>query len=434
MAVGGAIGGLITFLIINPIVSKREGALRQAAEDAMRRLDFEQLKKLMADRSGHMSEALVLGLVVGVAIGVALVIAEEVQTPRLGRMAMMALSAALVGAVCGAIGTFVAEAVFSSLASVAFGMLLIVARTLGWAVMGIAAGICPGAVARSGKRVLYGIAGGAIGGGIGGIMFDTLGAITNTGTVSRAVGFPIMGAAIGAAVGLVEEIAKQYWLTVLSGAKEGRSYILSKNETILGRDELADIPLFGDYSVQKQHAKLVKGDGVVHVLAAQGSAVAVNSRMVSSAPLSDGALIGIGKHYLRFHARRAGNVAYQPAQQGAPPQYAPRGYMPTQSYAPSQAPGPVTRLMVAQGPHAGERFFLTPGMLVVGREPGCDIHLLRDTLASRRHARLVTDGIGWRIEDLGSTNGVYVNNQRVSSQALKPGDVIAIGQSLLRAE
>ena len=46
---------------------------------------------------------------------------------------------------------------------------------------------------------------------------------------------------------------------------------------------------------------------------------------------------------------------------------------------------------------------------------------------------MVWDGASWRIEDCGSTNGVYVNGQRVFTQVIHPGDEIIVGQSTLRA-
>jgi hypothetical protein len=68
--------------------------------------------------------------------------------------------------------------------------------------------------------------------------------------------------------------------------------------------------------------------------------------------------------------------------------------------------------------------------IVIGRLAGCDI-CLADSIASRRHARLVRTGEDWTLEDLDSTNGTMLNGVAVESKALHDGDVIEIGVTRL---
>jgi hypothetical protein len=63
---------------------------------------------------------------------------------------------------------------------------------------------------------------------------------------------------------------------------------------------------------------------------------------------------------------------------------------------------------------------------VVGRLPECDI-TLDDAAVSRRHARIVHDGVDYQVEDLGSTNGVRVNGQPITRAALRAGDQLDFG-------
>jgi pSer/pThr/pTyr-binding forkhead associated (FHA) protein len=70
---------------------------------------------------------------------------------------------------------------------------------------------------------------------------------------------------------------------------------------------------------------------------------------------------------------------------------------------------------------------LGQGSLLIGRLPECDV-LLNDTLVSRMHARISVQGDSVVVEDLHSTNGVYVNGVRVGhSTVLCEGDRILIG-------
>lgn len=70
--------------------------------------------------------------------------------------------------------------------------------------------------------------------------------------------------------------------------------------------------------------------------------------------------------------------------------------------------------------------------LVLGRDPACD-HVLNHPLISRRHARLLRSGDGFLLEDLGSTNGVFMNGQRVQQSArVHVGDEITLGSYTFR--
>lgn len=70
--------------------------------------------------------------------------------------------------------------------------------------------------------------------------------------------------------------------------------------------------------------------------------------------------------------------------------------------------------------------------LMLGRtaaQPG----RLKDPLISARHARLLRTPLALQIEDLGSTNGTWVNGQRVVVQSLRDGDTLRLGRTLLVA-
>lgn len=72
-------------------------------------------------------------------------------------------------------------------------------------------------------------------------------------------------------------------------------------------------------------------------------------------------------------------------------------------------------------------FPLEPPRVVVGRSRSCDIRLREDTV-SRLHAALVWEEGGWMLEDLGSSNGTFLNGQRVvERQRVKVGDQVRFG-------
>jgi pSer/pThr/pTyr-binding forkhead associated (FHA) protein len=92
---------------------------------------------------------------------------------------------------------------------------------------------------------------------------------------------------------------------------------------------------------------------------------------------------------------------------------------------------PTATLVVRQGPQAGMSFPLSGNQIVIGREEGMDI-ALQDPESSRRHALISWRGGQFVIEDLGSTNGSFVNGVQITApQVLNPGDSIGIGQTAL---
>jgi pSer/pThr/pTyr-binding forkhead associated (FHA) protein len=83
-------------------------------------------------------------------------------------------------------------------------------------------------------------------------------------------------------------------------------------------------------------------------------------------------------------------------------------------------------LVVKRGPNAGTRFVMTKEVTTTGRHPESDI-FLDDITVSRRHAE-IRKNAGFRIVDMGSLNGTYVNKLRVEEADLSSGDEIQIGK------
>jgi len=101
------------------------------------------------------------------------------------------------------------------------------------------------------------------------------------------------------------------------------------------------------------------------------------------------------------------------------------GYAVSNQMAPA-----IGQLVGIEGPYAGQVFTLNGTNTEVGRELDKDIVLSSDSTISRGHARLSQEQGGVVVTDLGSSNGTYVNGQRLfGPMPIVPGDVVQFGSS-----
>jgi pSer/pThr/pTyr-binding forkhead associated (FHA) protein len=84
-------------------------------------------------------------------------------------------------------------------------------------------------------------------------------------------------------------------------------------------------------------------------------------------------------------------------------------------------------LVVQRGPSAGSRFLLDTDVVAAGRHPDSEI-FLDDVTVSRRHAEFRRGPDGFRVRDVGSLNGTYVNRDRIDEVVLTGGDEVQIGK------
>ncbi len=90
------------------------------------------------------------------------------------------------------------------------------------------------------------------------------------------------------------------------------------------------------------------------------------------------------------------------------------------------------RLIVQNGPRQNEEFVIRQNTTLLGRSETCDIPLA-DQLVSRHHCHIIWDGVYCTLEDLRSTNGTFVNDQRlIEPHILRSGDMIRIASITLR--
>jgi pSer/pThr/pTyr-binding forkhead associated (FHA) protein len=108
------------------------------------------------------------------------------------------------------------------------------------------------------------------------------------------------------------------------------------------------------------------------------------------------------------------------------------GAAPTSSTGPP--PARSANLLITDGALRGRTVRLGSAPILLGRSPACTV-VLEDDYASNRHARIYPDRGGWWLEDLGSTNGTFVDGNRIEEPVeLVPGRQVRIGQTVLELQ
>jgi len=233
----------------------------------------------------------------------------ESLVERSAKKALIRSALALpLGAILGLVFYFLANIVFALAVGICAEMgvqsfrspAFWIARAVAWTVFGAAGGIVYGIIGQSFKKGKFGVLGGVIGAGIGGLLFDPIVMWTGStsAALSRAVGFSIFGLATGVMMGLVESALKDRWFYVTSGPLAGKQFILYKPRTVIGSDQQADIYLFKDPAILPAHAAL-EANGSRMTLRAAGP-VFIAGSPVSSKVLLDGDLVQIGRYTFRY--------------------------------------------------------------------------------------------------------------------------------------
>ncbi|MCC7342861.1 MAG: hypothetical protein IT170_17400 [Bryobacterales bacterium] len=175
-------------------------------------------------------------------------------------------------------------------------------RALAWVLFGASAGLVYGVVGLSGKKLLYGLLGGMLGAGIGGVLFDPIAMAMDSGALSRGVGFGLFGLATGVAIGLVESALKDRWLYVSAGPLAGKQFILYKPLTTLGRSQGCDIYLFKDLAIQELHATFEMRGSRVWVVA--HGPVYASGQPIKQKLLENRELLRIGRYSFLYQERQ----------------------------------------------------------------------------------------------------------------------------------
>lgn len=190
-------------------------------------------------------------------------------------------------------------------------LIAIMGRALGWALIAIPSGIGQGIAVRERKVIINGLLGAVMGGFLGGMLFDPIGHLLrmpNDASLSRGVGFAVIGIVVGLLTGLVEGWTKTAWLLMKKGPLAGKQFILYKDTTVLGSSPKAEIYLFKDDAIEPRHVVIHNRGGRFEIEDCNTpDGTYVNGVPIKKTYLQAGDQIVLGKTVLEFALREAKN-------------------------------------------------------------------------------------------------------------------------------
>lgn len=304
------------------------------------------------------SSLLFYGALFGLLLGLLLGVVDAISLDSQRQMMLTLVSGAVIGFIGGGIGMSMGQTAFGWLGggagpqSPGHFFLDLIARAIGWGIIGAVVGAASGVARRSPTIIKQGLFGGLCGGLLGGAAFqivaDVFMYVPHIDVLSRLLALVATGALAGFFVGLVQNLFKQAWIKVMVGRNEGKEYLISKPVTAIGRSELSDIGLYGDPTIAPTHAVIESLPAqnrhrVRHVAGGQGAnaypPTMVNGRPVTAEQwLTDGDTIQIGSRTLLFAEKATRGRPRVTAEQPGVAQAAPASPMPAPDSQPGQRP------------------------------------------------------------------------------------------------
>ncbi len=242
----------------------------------------------------------VVGTIVGAVLGAFFASSEGLCAQSARKALDGAWKGALVGMAGGVLSALVAQAFLFLVGERIFkasggrlGGGLVAARAVGWLVVGAAIGSGEGLRSRSGKKIVLGLIGGGLGGFLGGLAFTLLSMYAPDFVVGRLFALMVLGGLISVLYSFLERRFAAGSLKALNGPLKGKEFLVSQRRMRIGADPSSDIVVSGYRNVAPNHASLRAKRGELSVKR-EGAAVIVNDKEASDQQLKLDDVIQIG--------------------------------------------------------------------------------------------------------------------------------------------
>jgi len=243
-------------------------------------------------------------LIPGLFLGLFMGCGEGILNKSLSRTVKGALVGLLVGSAGGILGGFAGQFLLSTIIQYfpeSSTALLIIARTFGWALVGIFVGLTEGIRSGSVRKMLLGLCGGFLGGAIGGLILEILSDYFSS-SYPRLAGLILMGTMISLFYTFFDKKFSFGVIRVLNGSQAGKKYRINQKTMDLGSGNRTMI--FSDYDdVNDKEIEIKVDRGVITVIDENsGNHLYVNEKATNKTQLKYGDVIKAGSVKLLLEA------------------------------------------------------------------------------------------------------------------------------------
>lgn len=222
-------------------------------------------------------------------------------------------------------------------------------------------------------------------------------------------------------------------LIVTTGGRQTGKALIEKDSFVVGRSSRCDLVL-DDKNVSREHAVITRVAGRYEIRdrGSRNGTIVNGEQLTAQVPMKEGDKIQIGPYELRFLESPAG------ASPGGEHDISKTRFLPVDALPVKDAKkttlkkktgtGLVFKLTALDGPLKGDSWANWDGDLTFGRAPGNQV-VLPDDVVSQAHARITQENGQFIIEDLGSSNGTFLQGARIRSTRLRNNQRIRIGTS-----
>lgn len=209
----------------------------------------------------------------------------------------------------------------------------------------------------------------------------------------------------------------KFSISFTGGSCAGRTaFMVTRHKIAIGRGEECDIVLEGE-TVSRVHCQINHSGADFLIRDSSRNGTFVNGRRISVAELSDGDQVRIGNNTLVVHFSACFDTNWTTGKE-------------TSAFRPDPDPDKMKPQFIVKGLEEGVTQLFSENLLIIGRRSDNHIVLEADNI-SRQHISIERRELGYFVCDLSSSNGTYLNDDRVDSAHLNDGDRLRLGDYLL---